>query len=107
MQVADMQQERGSLGVAELGGHIYAMGGGRGGPTSINLDTVEVFTPDLNAWHSGATMREARFTTAAAAVNGAIYITGGFDGGEYLRTMEMLDPRAGSWAHVRPPTPVT
>ena len=97
-----MKQERGSLGVAELGGHIYAMGGGRGDQTSVNMDTVEVFTPDLNAWHAGPKMHEQRFTTSAAPVNGAIYITGGFDGGNYLRTAERLDPRQGSWQPVRP-----
>ena len=101
-QVADMKQERGSLGVAEVGGHIYAMGGGRGDQTSVNMDTVEVFTPDLNAWHAGPKMHEQRFTTSAAPVNGAIYITGGFDGGNYLRTAERLDPRQGAWQPVRP-----
>jgi hypothetical protein len=101
-QVADMKQERGSLGVAEVGGHIYAMGGGRGDQTSVNMDTVEVFTPHLNAWHAGPKMHEQRFTTSAAPVNGAIYITGGFDGGNYLRTAERLDPRQGAWQPVRP-----
>ena len=97
MQVADMAQERGSLGVAEVGGLIYAMGGGTGGPNSVNLDTIEVFTPDLNAWQSGPSMHEQRFTTSGGAVNGALYVTGGFNGTAYLSTAECLDPRAGKW----------
>ena len=105
MQVADMSQERGSLGVAEVGGLIYAMGGGTGGPNSANLDTVEVFTPDLNAWHNGPSMHEQRFTTSGAALNGALYVTGGFDGSAYLSTAESLDPRAGRWKLVPPHLP--
>ena len=99
-----MAQERGSLGVAEVGGLIYAMGGGTGGPNSVNLDTIEVFTPDLNAWQSGPSMHEQRFTTSGGAVNGALYVTGGFDGTAYLSTAECLDPRAGKWKLVPSPT---
>lgn len=100
LQVADMEQERGSLGVAEVGGLIYACGGGRGGQRSVNLDTVEVFTPEHNTWTWGPKMHEQRFTTSAAAINGTIYITGGFDGGAYLPTAERLDPRVGAWQPV-------
>ena len=95
-----MKQERGSLGVAEVGGLIYAIGGGRGGPRSINLDTVEVFTPELNAWHQGPKLHEQRFTTSAAAIDGAIYVTGGFNGTAYLTSAERLDPRVGAWQPV-------
>ena len=95
-----MKEERGSLGVAEVGGLIYAMGGGWGGPQSVNLDTVEVFTPELNAWSPGPKMHEQRFTTSATAVNGAIYIMGGFNGSAYLMTAERLDPRVGAWQPV-------
>ena len=101
MQLADMAEERGSLAVAETGGLIYAMGGGKGGPTSVQLDTVEVFTPDLNAWHSGPSMQGHRFTTSGGAVNGALYVTGGFDGTAYMSTAECLDPRVGKWKMVR------
>ena len=98
-----MREERGSLGVAEVGGLIYAMGGGRGGPSQANLDTVEVFKPDLNVWNPGPKLYEQRFTTSAAAINGSIYVTGGFDGSAYLRTAEKLDPRVGAWQPVRTP----
>ena len=99
-----MAQERGSLGVAEVGGLIYAMGGGTGGPNSVNLDTIEVFTPDLNAWQSGPSMHEQRFTTSGGAVNGALYVTGGFDGIAYLSTAECLDPvlANGNWCPLQP-----
>ncbi len=95
-----MKEERGSLGVAEVGGLIYAIGGGRGGPRSINLDTVEVFTPEQNAWSQGPKLHEQRFTTSAAAINGAIYVTGGFNGTAYLTSAERLDPRVGAWQPV-------
>ena len=102
-----MAQERGSLGVAEVGGLIYAMGGGTGGPNSVNLETIEIFTPDLNAWHSGPSMHEQRFTTSGGAVNGSLYVTGGFDGTAYLSTAECLDPRAGKWKLVPSQNPLS
>ena len=57
----------------------------------------QVYTPETNAWAMGPRMGARRFTTAAAALGGAIYITGGFDGAAYLASTEMLDPRAPGW----------
>ncbi|KAL0299340.1 UNVERIFIED_CONTAM: B2 protein [Sesamum radiatum] len=58
---------------------------------------------------------ELRFGPAAADINGAIYVAGGYDGKDYLRyalggydgdkmvsSIEVLDPRVGSWMMEEP-----
>jgi hypothetical protein len=42
-------------------------------------------------------MASARFAAAGAALGGAVYVAGGYDGGGYLATAERLDPREGRW----------
>ena len=69
---------------------------------SLRLDALpathaQVYAPELDAWAWGPKMHDRRFTTAAAALGGAIYALGGVDGVQYLASCEMLDPRAPSW----------
>jgi kelch-like protein 20 len=45
-------------------------------------------------------MRQKRFTTAAAELNGSIFVTGGYDD-QYLSSTERFDPREGRWVQVR------
>ena len=70
---------------------------------------AQVYTPELDAWAWGPRMHERRFTTAAAALRGAVFCAGGFDGAHYLASVEMLDPRAPAWQLVRAsgPSPST
>lgn len=51
-------------------------------------------------------MGQKRFTTAAAELNGSIYVTGGYDE-QYLSSTERLDPREGRWVSVPPPPSYT
>ena len=60
-----------------------------------------MFTPELNTWEYGPKMSAPRFTTAGAALNGALYVAGGFDGAQYLNSVERLDPRMPDWHLVR------
>jgi len=64
---------------------------------------VEVYDPNSNSWASSTTgaiasMRTARYGLAAAAINGKIYAIGGFDGRNYLNTVEVYDPGSNSWS---------
>jgi hypothetical protein len=102
-QLMEMSEARGSLAVAALNNLIFAIGGGcasDGGPMH-NHESVEIFDPNLNTWTAGPNMAYARFTTACAALGGALYVGGGFNGTQYLNSVEMLDPRVGKWMPVR------
>ena len=98
VQVASMECVRGSLAAVGLDNKLYAMGGGE---PNVNQDTVEVYDAHHNAWLPGPTMNNRRFTTAAALHNSSIFVSGGYDGTQYLKSVERLDPREGKWQLVR------
>jgi hypothetical protein len=62
----------------------------------------QVYSPEVDAWAYGPKMHDRRFTTGAAALGGALYAAGGFDGVQYLATCERLDPRTPSWQLASP-----
>jgi len=97
-QVAPMEFVRGSLAAVALNNKLYAMGGGQ---PNVNRDSTEVYDAHHNAWLTGPTMNHRRFTTAAALHNNSIFVSGGYDGTQYLRSVERLDPREGKWQMVR------
>ncbi|PKI34133.1 hypothetical protein CRG98_045488 [Punica granatum] len=98
---------RGSLGGAVLNDNIFALGGGNG------LDCfseVEMLDLDIGKWIFTRSMLQKRFALAAVELNGMIYATGGYDGNSYLKyalggfdgtamvpSVEIFDPRLGSW----------
>lgn len=43
-----------------------------------------------------------RFAVAAGVLNGCIIAVGGFNGSQYLATVERYDPREGCWEVVSP-----
>lgn len=92
-----MQYVRGSLAAVGLDNKLYAMGGGE---PNVNRDTIEIYDAHHNAWLPGPTMNNRRFTTAAALHNNSIFVSGGYDGTQYLRSVERLDPREGKWQMV-------
>ena len=98
VQVASMECVRGSLAAVGLDNKLYAMGGGE---PNVNQDTVEIYDAHHNAWMPGPTMNNRRFTTAAALHNNSIFVSGGYDGTQYLKSVERLDPREGKWQLVR------
>ncbi len=93
-----MEFVRGSLAAVALNNKLYAMGGGQ---PNVNRDSTEVYDAHHNAWLTGPTMNHRRFTTAAALHNNSIFVSGGYDGTQYLRSVERLDPREGKWQMVR------
>lgn len=97
LQVASMEYVRGSLAAVALDNKLYAMGGGQ---PNVNRDTTEIYDAHHNAWLPGPTMNQRRFTTAAALHNSSIFVSGGYDGTQYLRSVERLDPREGKWQMV-------
>jgi len=84
-----------------MNGKVYAVGGHDSSGNMVN--TLEVYDPNSNSWASSTTgaiasMRTARYGLAAAAINGKIYAIGGFDGRNYLNTVEVYDPGSNSWS---------
>jgi hypothetical protein len=93
---------RGFPAVAAVNGKIYAIGGQKEHQGVI--DTVEEFDPDANggfgAWTTRpSVMPHPRLQSAAAVLDGKIYIVGGWDGDTrgLLSSMDVYDPSLDSW----------
>ena len=95
---ASMPTARYALGVGEIGGVLYAVGGLLG---STPLATVEAYDPAGNTWTTKASMPTARHRLAVGVVNGILYAVGGFGNlgspPALLATVEAYDPATNSW----------
>lgn len=92
-----MLSKRCRLGVATLGGKIYACGGYDG---SAFLKSVECFDPVANKWSYVAPMNVTRSRVALVANMDRLWAIGGYDGMKNLSTVEMYNPDADEWTFV-------
>ena len=83
------------LGVAVLGGKLYACGGYDG---STFLRSVEVYEPRMNRWSLISPMHVTRSRVALAANSGKLLAVGGYDGVANLSSVEVYDPRTNHWS---------
>lgn len=89
-------------GLGLRGTCLYAIGGGDG---AVALNSVEVYSPVLNAWVYAPALPTARFQAAGAAApcpdgmtNGCVYVTGGSStAGTVLATVEAYSPVSNAW----------
>ncbi|XP_025888590.1 uncharacterized protein [Solanum lycopersicum] len=102
-----MKEKKGSLAGAALKDKIFAVGGGNGIEC---FSHVEMYDPQVGRWINTQSMLQKRFALAAAELNGALYAVGGYDGSDYLEyalggyngstmvpSVEIYDPRVGTW----------
>jgi hypothetical protein len=116
-QGTPMPTSRGSLGVAMLGGKIYAAGGFRwvgtpaqdayfgtwgvnanAGASMQALGAFEVYDPVMDAWATRSAMPTPRHSLALVAANGRLYALGGANAeNRALATVESYDPATDTW----------
>jgi N-acetylneuraminic acid mutarotase len=100
-----MPTPRGSFMAVSDGRLIYVLGGSTVDAPQSTLDTVEIFDPGTGEWHKGANMPQPRSSGFAAAVNGFIYLAGGFYAGESV-LVHRYDPTKDLWEALAPmPSP--
>ena len=95
-----MPTARGALAVAELGGHLYAIGGYDG---DGNTPAVEAYDPLQNSWTARAPMPTPRDHLAAATVTGTIYAIGGRVNRDYRQNFsvaEAYNASTNTWSRV-------
>jgi N-acetylneuraminic acid mutarotase len=81
------------LTAAVVDGKIYAIGGANDTVTgNLAFGTVEVFDLNANSWSTGMSLPTPRFHSAAAVVDGVIYVIGGRSGDAELSTVEAFTP---------------
>ncbi|HEY9897809.1 MAG TPA: kelch repeat-containing protein [Pantanalinema sp.] len=121
---APMPTSRGSLGVAMLGGKIYAAGGFRwvgtpaqdsyygawgvnanAGASMQALGAFEAYDPVLDTWATCSAMPTARHSLSLVAANGRLYALGGANAeNRALSTVESYDPATDTWRTEPPMT---
>lgn len=87
-QFPRMLEKRDELGVA-LGfdGKIYAIGG-FGGDSNICLNSAERYNPVYQVWEKIASLNRPRRALCAVTLPDGIYAIGGFDGNNYINSVE-------------------
>jgi N-acetylneuraminic acid mutarotase len=81
-------------------GQIYVPGG-RLASDAIS-DALEVYDPRSDSWQSGPALPAPRSGYALAAVEGRIYLFGGWDGTTYRDEVWQYDPDQDSWNVMSP-----
>jgi N-acetylneuraminic acid mutarotase len=76
-----------------VNGIAYVMGG----RNTKSLDINEAYNPITNLWENKAIMSVARQSIAACAVNGIIYVFGGYNGTTYFDINEAYNPITNLW----------
>jgi len=114
-ELAPMPVKRGAAVAANVDGKIYVIGGATTAPGATNpaihptyaqrvLNTVQEYDPKTNTWRERAAMPTPRNHTAAAVVNGKIYVIGGRIGAAFiaassnLANVEAYDPVTDTWS---------
>eukprot|EP01017_Pseudomicrothorax_dubius_P008719 TRINITY_DN1287_c0_g1_i4.p1 TRINITY_DN1287_c0_g1~~TRINITY_DN1287_c0_g1_i4.p1 ORF type:complete len:819 (-),score=157.68 TRINITY_DN1287_c0_g1_i4:215-2671(-) len=78
---------------------IYAIGG-FGGPTNVCLICVERYDINLGTWEIIANMNTPRRALASVMLPDGVYAIGGFDGHNYLCTVERFDEGTNAWVYI-------
>ncbi|KAL7107568.1 hypothetical protein ACP275_06G063000 [Erythranthe tilingii] len=103
VQRPSLSKKKGSLAGASLYEKIYAIGGGNGVEC---FSEVELLDLNIGSWIPAQSMLEKlvlflqRFSHAAADINGVLYVAGGYNGRDYLRSVERFDPREHAWTRL-------
>ncbi|XP_066864793.1 actin-binding protein IPP isoform X3 [Kogia breviceps] len=92
--VSSLHQARCGLGVAVLGGMVYAIGGEK---DSMIFDCTECYDPVTKQWTTVASMNHPRCGLGVCVCYGAVYALGGWVGAEIGNTIERFDPDENKW----------
>ena len=114
--ISQLPTERWAFSTTVVDGKIYLIGGTpfkdeKGGP--LGLSTVEVYDTKNNSWQRLADMPTPRLLSGTAAVDGKIYVVGGYSwigipgvDIKMLNVVEVYDPQTDTWSRKQDiPTP--
>lgn len=66
------------------------------------MSSCERYDPTANQWEMIASMNWPRSDASCAALDGRVYIAGGYDGLFILRSAEVYDVEANQWTYLAP-----
>lgn len=86
---------RARLGLAELGGRLYAVGGVDA--AGLTRTTVEVYDPATLTWSLGPALPGALAGCSALVLGNELWVVGGSDGSAPFRLSYLFDPQQNAW----------
>jgi len=97
--LSSLPTTRSSMGMASVGGTVYAIGGflPSSDPHPKPTATVEKWNPITNSWVPVASLIQGRAGFVTTVWNNQIYVIGGKNGGNTLRSIEVYDPVDDEW----------
>lgn len=103
-RLTPVNEARQEVGVAELNGKIYLIGGFRDNPTG-RLEvatTVEVYDPKTDRWTFVASLPEPLHHTTAVSLAGKIYVIGGYNTLSFnpVASAYRYDPQVNQWTKI-------
>ena len=97
VDLSRFETPRNCVGLCKIGQELFVVGGRRSGPWEY-LRSIERYSIAENQWFTyGEEMAEKRSDAGVAALNGKIYVVGGFNGFKQFRSVEIFDPQTGTW----------
>ncbi|KAG8508343.1 Kelch-like protein 4 [Galemys pyrenaicus] len=100
---APMSKRRGGVGVATYNGYLYVVGG-HDAPASNHCsrlsDCVERYDPKTDSWSTVAPLNVPRDAVAVCPLGDKLFVVGGYDGHNYLNTVESYDAQKDEWKEV-------
>jgi DNA-binding CsgD family transcriptional regulator/N-acetylneuraminic acid mutarotase len=91
----DMPTPVADIGAVVIGGKIYIPGGRL--PSGENTDILQVYNPRLNTWTEGTKLPIRVSAYGLAALDGKIYLFGGWSGSKVLGSVYLYDPETNLW----------
>lgn len=93
--VAPMSWRRSHAGAAYASGRLCVCGGK--GQALLRLSSVEALDRASGTWSPLPSMQEHRSQAAVTALSDTVFVCGGFDGVQHLRSSESLGARDTKW----------
>mmetsp|Transcript_15988 Transcript_15988/g.47367 ORF Transcript_15988/g.47367 Transcript_15988/m.47367 type:complete len:246 (-) Transcript_15988:301-1038(-) len=97
---AGLPSPRAYLSSVAVGPLIYTMGGND--VTNAASTAVDILDTVSGAWREGPELPSRRCDGCAVMLNGLVYLCGGEDDEDYLRSVDVLDPVTSTWTSAAP-----
>ena len=103
-QKSPMNKRRGGVSVASYNGHLYVFGGHDlpvSNPACQRTSSIEKYDPVTDTWTFIANLDMGRDSISVAVLGNSIITIGGFDGTNYLKTVEKFDPEKNQFEKLK------
>jgi N-acetylneuraminic acid mutarotase len=99
----DMPRVRSGMVVAPINGKLYAAGGASVGFNPVvQVKILQAYNPATNTWAKLTPLPAATSYACGGAINGKLYVAGGFANSGTLNTLHVYDPVTNAWSTLAP-----